>query len=165
MSEELRFAVATYSRVFDLAPEQDALTLTELVEALRRFQLRPDLARRIARELARVDAALQAFSSGRPTLGPFGKAIAQAGAEGGADAAERRAKELRKEAERAAKRDLRIWSPTLYPAGAERHNDEVEALSAMVLDYDGGVTLEQASSDWRDTFHIVHTTWSHTEAR
>ncbi len=165
MSDELRFAVATYGRVFDLSPQRDALTLAELIEALRRFQLRPDLARRIARELARVDAAWDAYSTGRTSAGPFGKAIAQAGREGGAEAAEQRARELRKDAERAAKRDLRIWSPTLYPDGAERHNDEVEALSAMVLDYDGDVTLEEASSDWRDTFHVVHTTWSHTAER
>lgn len=59
------------------------------------------------------------------------------------------------------KQDLRLWSPAHYPAGARRGSENVVHLSCLVLDYDSGVPVEEASATWEEYFHLIHSTWSH----
>ncbi|MEO1366879.1 MAG: hypothetical protein AAFX50_06850, partial [Acidobacteriota bacterium] len=98
--------------------------------------------------------------------GKYGSRLAQAGrrgeSEGDGDAARRELEHLVKEAKSAPKRDLRLWSPALYPPGAKRGGERVVHLSCLVLDYDAGVGIREAAERFEEFFHIVHTTWSHT---
>ena len=71
---------------------------------------------------------------------------------------------LKAEARKGIKRMLRLWSPVHYRPGASRGSDGVESLSCLVLDYDDGTRVADASARWESFFHIVHTTWSHTDA-
>lgn len=43
-----------------------------------------------------------------------------------------------------------------------RAKANVVGLSALVLDYDGGATLDQAEAHWREWFGVIHTTRKHT---
>jgi len=54
------------------------------------------------------------------------------------------------------------WSPALYAPGATRSNRHVQALSALVLDYDDGLPWAEGLSPWRDWVGLAHTSWSHT---
>ncbi|MCK6527668.1 hypothetical protein L6R50_08925 [Myxococcota bacterium] len=60
------------------------------------------------------------------------------------------------------KRQLPAWSPVLYRDEARRGRGWVEAVSCLVLDYDGGTSLDEAVVAWRDWPHVLHTSWSHT---
>lgn len=60
-----------------------------------------------------------------------------------------------------AKKALRLWSPACY-TGARRGREGVAHLSCLVLDFDGGLSPEQASELWGEHHHILHSTWSHT---
>lgn len=64
-----------------------------------------------------------------------------------------------------AKKDLRNWSPAYYLPGARRGGEQVIHLSCLVLDYDRGTPIAEASDCWQDSFHIVHSTWSFTPAK
>jgi len=61
------------------------------------------------------------------------------------------------------KKDLPAWSPTVYRPDTTRGKANVEALSCLVLDYDGGTTIEEALAAWSWRRGILHTSWSHTE--
>ncbi len=63
-----------------------------------------------------------------------------------------------------AKKALRLWSPAWY-TGARRGGDGVAHLSCLVLDFDDGLSPEQASALWGDHHHILHSTWSHSPER
>jgi len=162
------FPVCSFKRVFDTEPEQEVLTLAELVGCFRRFELKPQLHAKIERECARIDRALEQAVSGEET-GERVSAIREAG-----DAARARgedplppmrakAEELKHYARKEAKKDLRLWSPTKYRDGwKERGSEGVTHISCLVLDYDSGVRIPDATSVWSDYFHLYHTTWSHT---
>lgn len=163
------FAVCTFKRVFDTEPLSEVLTLSELSACFRRFELKPQLHQKIAREIARVDRALEQALAGEPAVGERLTAILGAGArarDAGHDPApamRARAEEMRVLARASAKRDLRLWSPALYREGwNERGSEGVTHLSCLVLDYDKGVRIPDAVALWQDWFHLVHTTWSHT---
>ncbi len=169
--EDLRFPVASFHRVFDTVPTQEVLDLAELVEMLRRFEVKRDTMAAVERELGRIqratDAVLATGSADGPVGVALGKAAAAARAVGadGALAVEAAAGKLADDARRAAKRDLRLWSPTLYTPGAPRGSEGVVAVGCLVLDYDAGATLEDAASTWESWFHLVHSTWSHRADR
>ena len=170
--DELRFALVTFERVFDTDPVQEALTLDELSRVLRRFELKPKLQGRIEREEARVDALYDRYKSGEALTGWRAARIRRAAQEadaagGGRDEAVRRCVEaLRSEAGKQSKKELRIWSPALYrPDAPKRGGDHVSHVSCLVLDYDDGSTIEEATEVWDSWYHLVHTTWSHTPAR
>jgi hypothetical protein len=59
-----------------------------------------------------------------------------------------------------AKKALRLWSPVWY-SGTRRGKEGVAHLSCLVLDFDGGLSPEQASELWGEHHHILHSTWSH----
>lgn len=62
---------------------------------------------------------------------------------------------------RGSKVSAPLWSPALYPPGATRGSAQVEAVSALVLDYDGGATWDQGLAPWRAYAHCAHTSYSH----
>ncbi|UJR82040.1 Hypothetical protein I5071_41050 [Sandaracinus amylolyticus] len=163
------FPVCTFKRVFDTEPLSEVLTLSELAACFRRFELKPQLHQKIAREMARIDRALEQALAGEPAVGERLVAILEAGAKaraGGHDptpAMRARAEEMRFHARASAKRDLRLWSPAVYREGwKERGSEGVTHVSCLVLDYDKGVRIPDAIALWQDWFHLVHTTWSHT---
>jgi len=55
-----------------------------------------------------------------------------------------------------------LWSPTIYKEGTTRGAANVEAVTALVFDFDDG-TPPRAAAAFRDWVHIGHTSWSHTE--
>jgi hypothetical protein len=55
------------------------------------------------------------------------------------------------------------WSPATY-SQPRRLAANVTSVCAVVLDYDDGQTLDDASAAWSDYPHLIHTSWSHTEA-
>jgi len=174
MEGPLTFPVCTFKRVFDTTPLNEVLTLSELVACFRRFELKPQLHARVERELARIERALEQALSGE-TVGGYVAELALAGrGRSGSDtmmpadrerAMRAKAEELRVAAKKEAKRDLRLWSPSLYRPGAgERGSEGVSHVSCLVLDYDAGARIPEATAPFADHFHLVHTTWSHTPA-
>ncbi len=167
----LRFALVTFERVFDTEPVQDALTLQELTFALRRFEVRDKVQRRVAREVARVEALRQRFLDGEEIMGRQASRIrkaARAAEQAGEDVAaavDAAVAEMRRDVAAQSKKELRIWSPALYvDSPPKRGGDHVTHVSCLVLDYDDGSTMEQASEVWSSWYHVVHSTWSHTPA-
>ncbi|MCB9532155.1 MAG: hypothetical protein H6700_10350 [Myxococcales bacterium] len=167
------FAICQFGRVFDTQPKQEVVPLPDLVTALTRFELKLTLGRRLRRDVDRVErAAEQALraSRGEPIEGAGAGAWlgdllatvrdAPAGSDVGA-AVRMRADGLIADVRRGAKRDLRLWSPALYRAGAARGSDGVEHVSCLVLDYDD-TPLDEIDATWASWFRIIHTTWSHT---
>ena len=162
----MRFAVTTFQRVFDTVPNRDVIGLERLVRGLTQFLVKPKTLEAVEREQARIKVAWQAFLKGEYASGKYWSRLAKAQRRGEAineaDAAEREYRHMLKEVAAGPKRDLRLWSPTLYPAGAKRGGERVIHLSCLVLDYDAGVAIGEAAERFEEFFHIVHTTWSHT---
>ncbi|MEM1179897.1 MAG: hypothetical protein AAGM22_16230 [Acidobacteriota bacterium] len=162
----MRFAVTTFQRVFDTVPNRDVVGLERLVRGLTTFLVKPKVADAVAREVERIEAAWRSFKADGYAPGKYGSRLAQAQRraelEGDAGAAEREFRHLIREVKAAPKRELRLWSPTLYPAGAKRGGERVAHLSCLVLDYDVGLHIGEAAERFEEFFHIVHTTWSHT---
>lgn len=162
------FPVCSFKRVFDTEPEQEVLTLAELVACFRRFELKPQLFAKIERECGRIDRALEQAAAGE-SVGERVSAIREAGdlararGEDARPAMRAKAEELKHYARKEAKKDLRLWSPVRYRDGwKERGSDGVTHITCLVLDYDSGVRVSDATSVWTDYFHMFHTTWSHT---
>lgn len=61
------------------------------------------------------------------------------------------------------KRNLPAWSPAIVGEGQRRANDNVQAVSCIVLDYDDGTSLDAALGPWLDWPCAWHTSWSHTD--
>ncbi|MBN8613004.1 MAG: hypothetical protein J0L92_20600 [Deltaproteobacteria bacterium] len=162
------FPVCSFKRVFDTEPEQEVLTLAELVACFRRFELKPQLFAKIERECSRIDRALEQAVAGE-SVGERVSAIREAGeaarleGKDGRPAMRAKAEELKHYARKDAKKDLRLWSPVRYREGwKERGSEGVTHITCLVLDYDSGVRIADATSVWIDYFHMFHTTWSHT---
>lgn len=158
------FPVTSFKRVFDTTPAQEVLTLAELTECFRRFELKPQLHAKIEREIGRIDRALELALDGN-RVGERVAAIALAGDGQPEPALAMRAKaeELRLDARREAKRDLRLWSPVLYKDGwPERGSEGVTHLSCLVLDYDQSIRVPDAIAPFEGHFLLWHSTWSHS---
>lgn len=167
----LLLPLSTFHRVFDTVPVQEVVTLPEMVAALRRFALRPDILARSQREVGRIRRSVARAKAGLHASGRHAAKLAKA-----AEAARRQKKdpaaavealglELEAGARKDAKRDLRIWSPALYRPGADKRAAEnVTHISCLVLDYDDGTPIPDASAVWSRWFHLIHSTWSHDEA-
>jgi hypothetical protein len=153
---ERTFTVATFGRVFDVTPTQDALTFAELAAALTRFQLKPALAQREARQLERLHEAADTQT------GPIWKRLERIMADDQVPLV-RALDKLEREILRAAKTDLRLWAPILFAAGATREDASVVHLSALVFDFDGALALRWAREAFQRYVHIGHTTWSHSD--
>ncbi len=165
-----RFAVCTFERVFDTTPKQDARTLPELVGALTRFDLKPQLRKSIARETKRIETAWAAWECGDDGAGPIFRKLEAARQDAESRgwevaAAVRTVYEtLLRQARGRAKTDLRLWSPALYRPEHKRGREGVLHLSCLVLDYDKGTRVAEASRTWERWLHVLHSTWSHTHA-
>ena len=59
-------------------------------------------------------------------------------------------------------KDGRLWSPASYPEGKTRSNDNVVAVSCLVLDLDGGEPLEHFTEAWARWRWYAHTTYGHS---
>ncbi|MBX7192611.1 MAG: hypothetical protein K1X94_11165 [Sandaracinaceae bacterium] len=169
-SREVLLPVTTFRRVFDTMPVQEVLTLPELVAALRRFELKPEVLARSQREIARVRRATTRVKAGLHTSAGLEVRLQKAAEEARAArrdpvaAIEAMGLRLEDEARKKAKGELRVWSPTLYVPGADKRGGEhVTHLSCLVLDHDDGTRIDDASARWSRYFHVVHSTWSHTE--
>jgi hypothetical protein len=166
----LRFAVATFDNVFDTTPERRVVDLDALLDAFQRFELRDDVAAKVARRRAQVEEAAVGWAEGR-LVGKDGTALAEAAknaASRGLDptvAVQERLERLRHEAKHDAKRLIALWSPACYAENAHRGTADVLHLSCLALDHDAGVTADEILAIWHNTFVIVHTTWSHTPDR
>jgi hypothetical protein len=64
---EVLLPVTTFRRVYDTMPVQEVLTLPELVAALRRFELKPEVLARTQRDMARVRRATTRVKAGLHT--------------------------------------------------------------------------------------------------
>lgn len=163
------FAVCSFTRVFDTEPKHELLALPTLVRFLSRFEVKPQVLERMERDVKRVDRSFERVLANQGGAGPAGAKIRdamRAAERDGGDprvAAEDARDSLRAEARRAVKRDLRLWAPALYRTGSSRGSENVVHLSCLVLDYDGGEPLEEASARWAPWLHVAHSTWSHTE--
>ena len=62
----------------------------------------------------------------------------------------------------AAKRSAPCWSPVRYREGGRRRAADVVDVSALVLDYDDGRTIDEAVDAWDGLARVVHTSWSHS---
>ena len=166
-----RFAFVTFTRVFDTETRQEWATLPELVRMFRRFEVRPQTQQRVDKELRRIDVAEDAWRRRKEHGGAVYRELAKTAAHAqrqGQDtetALTTKLAELRKNAAAIAKRDLHLWSPALYRPGAKRGKEGVQHVSCLVLDYDAGVSIAEATATWRQWFHLLHTTWSHTPER
>jgi hypothetical protein len=168
----LLLPVCTFRRVFETVPLSEVLTLPELTLALRRFEVKVDTMAKIEREVARIREAMARLAKGDAPRGKVMGALAKVADRAKKDgrdpmaAVAERAAALEEDARRSAKRDLRLWSPALYRPGADKRGSEnVTHVSCLVLDYDDGTSVEEASDSWSAWFHLVHTTWSHTAER
>ncbi len=166
-----RFAFVTFTRVFDSTIQQEFATLPQLVQMFRRFELRPQTQQRLDKELRRIDAAEKAWNAGEEHGGAAWRELSRAAADSEADGSDKDAAvaaklaTLRKHVAAAAKRDLHLWSPALYRDGAKRGKEGVVHLSCLVMDYDAGALISEATATWRPWFHMLHTTWTHSEER
>lgn len=158
----------SFLRVFDTSPLDEVLTLPELTAALRRFEVKPQTAARVERDIARIGQAQERLLAGETPRGKFMgklfKVMEKARRSGGdpGEALKLSAQQLISEAQKSAKRDLRLWSPALYRPGAvKRGSASVTHVSCLVCDFDDGTTIEEASTTWSAFFHLVYTTWSH----
>lgn len=61
-----------------------------------------------------------------------------------------------------AKRGAPCWSPARYREGGRRRAADVVDVSALVLDYDDGRTIDEAVEAWDGLARVVHTSWSHS---
>lgn len=166
-ADETRFAVATFTRVSDPYPVQDALTLPELTAALSRFMVKPGLREQIDEEIAQIERAAAALTQGHPAPGKAGaklEAVAREARERGLDpvaAVRERARALATEVRHEAKRGFRLWAPLCIRPGGRRDPADVVHASCLVLDYNDGTPIAHAHELWRPWFHLLHTTWSH----
>jgi len=165
----LLLPVCTFGRVFDTEPLNEVLTLPELTAALRRFEVKLATAAKIERDIARIRQAAERLRADEMVRGKFMgklfKEMERARKEGeDADAAlEAATEKMIVDADKSAKRDLRLWSPAYYRPGAKKRGKEgVTHVSCLVLDYDDGTSIAEASTTWSSWFHLVYTTWSHT---
>lgn len=147
------------------------MTLEQLVAGLLRFELKPALLGRAARDLRRLDDAMAAWRSGQWKAGyhysqlqKAEKAARRAG-ENVQAAVEARYEKLSQQPKDKNKKDLRIWAPAHYVAATRRSSENVLSLSCLVMDYDDGTTVPEIGRAWAEYFHVLHTTWSHTAER
>ena len=61
------------------------------------------------------------------------------------------------------KRTCPAWSPWQLRPGWRRCEAAAIEGSALVVDYDGGISLDDARASWSDWAHAAHTSWSHAD--
>lgn len=168
---EPHFAVATFMRVFDTNPLRDVISLEQLTRGLCTFILKDKAQSAPERNHRLLQSTWKAFREGTVRGGRYAGAFeraareAEEAGEDPAAAAEREFEKLLEDVKGEAKRDLRLWSPALYPEDSTRGSENVIHLSCLVLDYDAGIPVADALAVWQDYFCILHSTWSYTPAK
>lgn len=163
----LRIPLATFKRVFDTDPAREVVTLPELIATLTRFELKPEVQRRIERELERAEVAWRQVRAGEHASGRYARRLGEAREAaliaGGdpVEAVDVAWHELKKDTTKRVKQDIRLWSPALFKAGGRRQQEDVTHVSCLVMDHDDGTPIDVVREVWAPWFHIVHTTWSH----
>jgi hypothetical protein len=64
---------------------------------------------------------------------------------------------------RTTKEGLPAWSPTQYGARKHRNKANVEAITALVLDFDTGIDPDVFKRGWTPYEYMVHSSFSHCE--
>lgn len=154
-----------YASARDPRPTPWRGSYASFYKRLETFPVRQDITDTIRRELAAFEAAAgggqdaPVYCRKAKEARTYQEALA--GLEG-----QKREKQLtrwRSAIPRRAKACLPAWSPAIIRPGATRAGGNVEALSAIVLDYDGGdYTVAEALSPWAGWEAFAHTSWSHT---
>lgn len=132
------------------------MSLDELAFGLTHFLPKEKLQKTIDRQLRRLDENVQRLRRGDAAVGSK-RHLAKRVLEGGPHALAKAQKKIRDQ----AKTDLRLWSPARYIDGAERGTAGVLAISCLVLDIDGGVSLGEVDARLAPHHRIFHSTWSH----
>lgn len=70
-------------------------------------------------------------------------------------------RELLTQHEERREKDGPLWSPTVYAAGATRGKENVQAVTALVLDFDSGVAVGPFRKRWERWTWAAHSTHSH----
>ena len=174
----LHLPLSRFRDTADTLPRAQRLPWPRWVELLapERPPVRDDLTRQIHQREAQLDAmiALLLQDRGPPPnweRNPWFRALereawtARAQSADLADALRRRAEPMRATVRRQAKAALPCWSPAVYAAGATRGAEGVIALSALVLDHDDGLSIDEALRPWTDWPLLLHTSWSHRPER
>jgi hypothetical protein len=63
----------------------------------------------------------------------------------------------------ARKEDAAGWSPALFEDNSRGEGKRALSLGAVVVEYDHGVTVDDAVSTWADHYGFLYTTFSHRE--
>ena len=167
----MQLAICTFSTVYDTTPLQDVVGLDELLAGLSRFELKPEVQREAERDERRIRAAWSAWRDDGYVAGKWYSALLREGRKAeergqpAAPAVELLRDKMVAESRARAKTTFTIWAPALYAPGARRESDQILQLSALVLDFDGGKEIAEATAEFEDWLHVVHTTWSHTPER
>lgn len=173
---ELRVPVVFFRDARDVIPRAAHVRYDHLAARLApdRPRAYPDVAARVDRDHATIDrVAATVLAGGRPRTTdstPWFRTLETAAYKASAGPSDAvsvavvaAAADLKERVTRQAKLQLPCWSPATYTAGAVRGATGVEAVTALVLDFDDGTAIEEAMRPWMDWPFILHTTWSHRE--
>src|SRR5260370_7354411 len=61
-----------------------------------------------------------------------------------------------------SKDELPLWSPAVFVNDSRAEGSSVDAVFALVLDFDHGGSLEHALEIFADHYRAIHTTFSHS---
>ena len=154
----------------DTIPQPQRLSWPDWVKLLAPEQppIREDLAREVRRREALLSDLADAVLTGRdpgPTLArhPWFRILEREAhqAQDREAAVKARCIPMRDAIRRQAKTRLPCWSPALYRPHATRGLLGVLCLSALVLDHDDGLSIDEALRPWRAWPLLLHTSWSH----
>lgn len=170
----LHLALCRFRDTEDTLPRAERLSWPGWVELLapQRPPVRADLARRARQQEAELEAMVALVQAEREPpprwlRHPWFRALERqawtARAQGGEVPAvlAQAAVPMRQTLRRRAKALLPCWSPTVYAPGATRGSAGVLAVTALVLDHDDGLSIEEALRPWADWPLLLHTSWSH----
>jgi hypothetical protein len=173
---ELRVPVVFFRDARDVIPRAAHVRYDHLAARLApdRPRAYPDVAARVDRGRTTIDRiAATVLAGGRQrTSDPIAwvrtlETAAYKASAGPSDAVSlavaAAAADLKERVTRQAKLQLPCWSPTIYTPGAVRGATGVQSVTALVLDFDDGTAIDEATHPWMDWPFILHTTWSHRE--
>jgi hypothetical protein len=165
---ELALALSRFQLKTDLARrEQRELARARQVHQAFLAGTRPDgplvprFERLVAKHLTRPDAPTPPTSSSSSAGAPANAAL-DTGSTRDPGTLDLALADLEREIRREAKQDLRLWAPLLFAPGGKRDDVNVVHISAMVFDFDRGMTPERLATTFAHLAHLAHTTWSHT---
>ena len=170
----LHLPLSRFRDTEDTLPRAQRLPWPRWVELLapQRPPVRDDITRHVRQREAQLDAMIALLLRDRepPPVWerhPWFRALEREAwalrAQGGEleKALHERAAPMRATIRRQAKSGLPCWSPAVYTSGATRGTNGVVALTALVLDHDDALSIDEALHPWMDWPLLLHTSWSH----